>query len=203
MFYIPFNATNDLISLLVTIKGELQARENTQETKARRVSFSGAIECVQSVLAARKAIEGLDARDQAITGLIQAICPLGANGLGDAVIWPALRMAGLHRYAEELTRITNDLRKQSLEIERLNSANEHMLSEKVGLLKEIIFRVHADAGEGEIEQALIHALDEIVRDASDASAANANNGGLDAQLRHLMMLGWHSTEIVNAVSLNI
>lgn len=51
-----------------------------------------------------------------MVAIAQLICPLGGNGLGDSVVWPALRRAGLHREAEEWTAATNETRRLCLAI---------------------------------------------------------------------------------------
>lgn len=39
------------------------------------------------------------------------------NGLGDAIIWPAYRRAGMHRRADEWTTLTNMMREVSRQLE--------------------------------------------------------------------------------------
>lgn len=47
--------------------------------------------------------------------LSDMVAPLGGNGLGDSVIWPALRRAAMHLDADAWTMVTNDVRKLRLD----------------------------------------------------------------------------------------
>jgi hypothetical protein len=100
MKYLSSNATNNLFLLLPDLALKLAYRKSSPEVES----------CIGQLIDIYRMADQQDSRDAIVTGLVISICPLYANGLGDAVIWPALRKAGLHREAETFTEVTNKLR---------------------------------------------------------------------------------------------
>lgn len=115
MKYLPYNASIALFELLCDIHHELSERTIDAE----------ALPIIQGLLNLYESASKLQERDQIVHGLVVSICPLRANGLGDAVIWTACRQWALHREAEKLTTVTNNLRSrlQNL-VQEMRSAAE-------------------------------------------------------------------------------
>lgn len=108
MKYLPFEASAVLFAFLRDIHGALSFRSQD----------ASVLPVIQALLDLYEAASDLQERDQVVHGLVLSICPLRANGLGDAVVWPACRRHSLHCEAETLTTITNGLRSQLCSLER-------------------------------------------------------------------------------------
>jgi hypothetical protein len=161
-----------------------------------RTGCTDAVIAIQALSSVFKTVDGLDdvAREAGLKGLAITISPLGGNGIGDAVIWPALRKTGLHALAEELTVITNAVRASIYADSPTFVAVAETQESKVAGLKSFFQETY-----GELDSEHLTAmLDDVILDASDLAASEANNGGLDGQLAFLVLNGWSPAQVQSA-----
>ena len=101
----------ELFSLLGQIEMDLPLRGPS----------SDAVRVIHSLIALNASLQSLEpsARDAGLLKIVELICPLYLNGIGDSIIWPALRRAQLHTLSERFTAHTNLVRAELSRIKQL------------------------------------------------------------------------------------
>lgn len=182
------NLTTELFNLFSRAESALTGRSGC----------SDAVIAIQALSSVYSTLDGLDepARASGLKGLSMTISPLGGNGIGDSVIWPALRKTGLHLLADELTTQTNAVRASLYEDHSAPVMVAETPESKVAGLMSFFQDTYGDMDEEGISSALF----DVVQDACDSAASDANNGGLNAQLNFLVANGWSPAEVQTAAS---
>lgn len=130
-------------------------------------------------------------REPIIAGLVQAICPLNANGLFEMVLLPTLQQKALVSEAIELSRLVNDLRSKMAEL----AANP--VDAQVSDVKQQLQDRFGDNDD------IQHAFDDIVLDSLCNEASNINNQGMDHQIKALLGVGFTVQNIVDSIDQKI
>lgn len=183
MNYLPYDASLPLFGLLRRIGNELSDHRPA----------SVAYPVIRSLLHLHEVATAEQSRDQIVHGLVVSICPLGGNGLGDAVIWSACRAKSLHQEAENLTSVTNDLRGQLYD---LNRSHQEILASKVEEVKAALVERFG----AEQKQQVGEALNDLIHNEFASYASNTNDGGIDAQLKALLVDGLTCADILNRIA---
>lgn len=163
-----------------------------------RNGCTDAVIAIQALSSINATLQGVDdvAKTAGLTGLMSTISPLGGNGIGDAVIWPALRKSGLHSLADELTTQTNAVRASLYADLPVRVQVAESLESKVAGLLAFFQETYGSLDESELSAT----LQDVLYDAGDAAVSDANNGTMSDQLIFLVKNGWSPQDVQSAAA---
>lgn len=177
------NLVVDLFGLLSRVEMALKGRSGCGDAVI-------AIQALASVFGTVENLTGI-ARESGLHGLAMTISPMGGNGIGDSLIWPALRKSGLHNLAEELTALTNSVRASLYADKPVFVPQAESNESKVAGLQAYMRETYSDLDEEILKDTLV----DFVRDAGDDSIFEANKNGVEAQLTFLVSHGWTPSQV--------
>lgn len=187
-----FNASLvvDLFALLRTLEMELPLRGKDGQ----------AVKVIHSLMTLYQAANEQPEADRAasLMGLAQTICPLGANGVGDSIIWRGLRKAQLDTLTNQFTHLTNQVRAELRRVAEEGASDLATIRRKAEVvsLKETFQGLYPEVFDTDFQ----FALDELVEDQASSQSSSLNNQGVEIQIDFLLAQGFSSEQLQSAIA---